>query len=67
MKTIVIEALSALQGGGQTYLLQLLQNIPRDWAGKFRVIVILPFKFADRFPSGSPMEMLTPRFRCLGF
>jgi glycosyltransferase involved in cell wall biosynthesis len=66
MKTIVVEALSALQGGGQTYLLQLLQNIPRDWAGKFRIIVILPFKFADRFPSRSPIEILTPKFPAHG-
>jgi len=66
MKTIVVEALSALQGGGQTYLRQLLQNIPSDWVGKFKVHIILPFEFADRFPSGSPIEVLTPRFPARG-
>lgn len=60
LKTIVVEALSALQGGGQTYLFQLFQNIPHEWAGKYRIIAILPFKFADRFSSGVPVEILTP-------
>lgn len=62
MKTIVVEALSALQGGGQTYLLHLFQNIPRDWGGKYRVVAILPFKFVDRLSSGLPIEILTPEF-----
>lgn len=66
LKTIVIEALSALQGGGQTYLHHLFQNIPRDWAGKYRIIAILPPGFADRFTERYPIEILTPGFPARG-
>lgn len=62
MKTIVIEALSALQGGGQTYLLHLFQNIPSDWAGKYRVVAVLPRQFVERLPIGLPLEVLAPEF-----
>lgn len=62
LKTIVIEALSALQGGGQTYLYHLFRNIPHDWAGKYRIIVILPFKFAGQFSSVNAVEILAPVF-----
>jgi len=51
-----------MQGGGQSYLLRLFQNVPRDWIGKYRVIAILPFKFADQLSSGFPIEILTPGF-----
>lgn len=62
MKTIVVEALSALQGGGQTYLLQLFQHIPGDWAGKYRIVAILPPRFAGRLPTGLHVEIRTPEF-----
>lgn len=62
MKTIVIEALSALQGGGQTYLFQLFRNIPREWAGKYRIVAILPREFVRRLQPGLPIEILTPQF-----
>jgi len=62
LKTIVVEALSALRGGGQTYLRQLFENIPHEWAGKYRVVAILPLKLADQLTSGLPIEVLTPEF-----
>lgn len=62
MKTIVVEAFSALQGGGQTYLYHLFRNIPDDWAGKYRIIAILSPKFADQFSSGHSVEILAPAF-----
>lgn len=66
LKTIVIEALSALQGGGQTYLLQLLQNIPRERTGKYRIVAILPSEFARRLQPSLPIEILTPQFPAHG-
>jgi glycosyltransferase involved in cell wall biosynthesis len=62
LKTIVVEAMSALQGGGQTYLLQLFQHIPGEWDGKYRIIAILPPGFSEKLPPGLPIEILTPEF-----
>lgn len=62
LKTIVVDGLPAAHGGGWTYLLQLLNNIPDDWAGKYRVVVILPSDFSDRFEPDAAVEILTPRF-----
>lgn len=41
-KTIFIDALSALQGGGQTYLINLFKFMPRTTAAECRVVVLLP-------------------------
>ncbi len=54
--------MSALQGGGQTYLLQLFQHIPGEWDGKYRIIAILPPGFSEKLPPDLPMEVLAPEF-----
>lgn len=41
-KTIFIDALSALQGGGQTYLINLFKFIPSGFLDECRVVVLLP-------------------------
>lgn len=41
-RTIFIDALSALQGGGQTYLLNLLKFMPPATTADCRVIVLVP-------------------------
>jgi len=66
LKTIVVEALSALQGGGQTYLLELFRNLPAHWSGKYRIVAILPSELASRFGNGLPIEFVTPRFAARG-
>lgn len=41
MKLIVINALSALRGGGQTYLFNIIENFPKDY---FKVLLIVNSK-----------------------
>lgn len=43
MKTIVVDGLSALQGGGQTYLLNLFRFFPAEFSRKVRVIALIPY------------------------
>ncbi|MGJ0428123.1 glycosyltransferase family 4 protein [Methylobacter sp.] len=46
MKTIVINALSALRGGGQTYLINLLNSLPK---GDFKVLLLVNSKNKQLF------------------
>lgn len=57
---IVVEALSALQGGGQTYLRNLFTHYdPR--AGE-RVVAIVPPQFRDFLGVNPAIELVTPSF-----
>jgi hypothetical protein len=57
---IVIEALSALQGGGQTYLGNLFEHYePQEGE---RVVAIRPGRFAGIFTINPAIEVLTPEF-----
>lgn len=62
MKTIVIEALSAVIGGGQTYLINLLENISTECQSSFRIIGILPRSLVNSLPCSSHYEIITPEF-----
>ena len=62
MKTIIIEALSALVGGGQTYLINLLENIPAQWNQHYKIIAIFPKCLKDHIPQSSVYEIITPPF-----
>lgn len=59
-KTIVIENLSALQGGGQTYLVNLLQHIPDGFLDKHRVVAIVPTTLSERLAGVPAIEFLSP-------
>lgn len=62
MKTILLEALSALEGGGQTYLLNLFKNIPDHWRGSFKIFVLVSPQFAGQIPHHSCLEVIAPSF-----
>lgn len=64
MKTIVIEALSALQGGGQTYLKNLFQFYP-DYSD-VRVIALVPARFRDELAVNPRIEFRAPKFASRG-
>jgi glycosyltransferase involved in cell wall biosynthesis len=59
-KTIVIENLSALQGGGQTYLVNLLRHIPDGFLDEYRVVAIVPATLSERLAAEPAVEFLTP-------
>jgi glycosyltransferase involved in cell wall biosynthesis len=74
--TIVVDGLSALQGGGQTYLINLFRFLPPRLLDTMRVIAVIPtdddvFRVNDRieyvhssFASGGLMRrMIWTRFR----
>lgn len=61
MKTIVIDALSALQGGAQTYLRNLLARVPETWRGRYRIVVFTSASFAEQIDSGLPIEIIVPK------
>jgi glycosyltransferase involved in cell wall biosynthesis len=59
MKTVVINALSALQGGGQTYLQNLISCLnPRD---NLKVFIITHGAHSSLF-AGANIEVLSPEF-----
>lgn len=58
---IVIENLSALQGGGQTYLVNLLRHVPADLPDRFRIVAIVPDSVAQQLAGIRGVETLTPR------
>ncbi len=62
MKTIVIEALSALEGGGQTYLLNLFNNIPDHWRDSFKIFVLVSPQFVEQIPEHPCLEVIAPTF-----
>ena len=59
-KTIVIENLSALQGGGQTYLLNLMRHIPDSLLNEVRIVAIIPQSLAPKLRIDSRVHVLTP-------
>ena len=58
-KVIVVNALSALWGGGQTYLFNLFAHLPED--PSLRIIVIAPPGLDKKFAQ-SGADIFTPRF-----
>jgi len=60
LKTIVIEALSALQGGGQTYLKNLFRFYPAY--PDARVVALVPERFRDELAINPLIEFQAPRF-----
>ena len=64
MKTIVIDGLSALRGGGQTYLqnLFLYYKPSKDW----RIIAVLPESFGSSLAVDSSIEVITSPFASKG-
>lgn len=68
MITIVINALSALQGGGQTYLINLLQQFEEKHSKQYedvKLVVIAP-KILDDLFSSSEIKVLRPDFPSKG-
>jgi glycosyltransferase involved in cell wall biosynthesis len=59
---LFIEAISALQGGGQTYLINLLENFPDDWNHRLRVIAIVPPALKDSIATSSNCKAVSPEF-----
>ncbi len=43
-------------------MLHLLQNIPGNWKGKYRVVAVVPRKLAEKLPPGLAVDVLTPGF-----
>ena len=62
LKTIFIEALSAVIGGGQTYITNLLQNIPGEWESSHRIVAVLPSSIKDSIHPSRNLEIVTPQF-----
>jgi len=60
-KTIVIDCLSALQGGGQTYLINLFRFLPNEFRDSVRVIAIIPCD-ADAIKINDQIEYIQPTF-----
>ena len=58
-KTIVVDAMAARQGGGQTYLHNLFKYVP-DAGHSVRVIAVVPP--VDVFRGGDRVEYITPSF-----
>ena len=57
--TIVIENLSARQGGGQTYLANLLRYLPADVIERYRIVAIAPEIALQKTFVTSPIEILS--------
>lgn len=60
VRTIVVDGLSALQGGGQTYLKNLFAHL--DNFDDLRVVAVLPTGFKDALAAHSRAEVIAPRF-----
>jgi len=58
-RTIFVDALSALQGGGQTYLVNLFKFMPPTVAADCRVIVLVPHGSRSVFAFGPGIEVLS--------
>lgn len=58
-KTIFIDALSALQGGGQTYLINLFKFVPLGLIEECRVIVLLPYGREHVFNANTDIEFVS--------
>ena len=58
-KTIVVDAMAARQGGGQTYLHNLFKYVP-DAGHSVRVIAVVPH--VDVFCGSDRVEYITPSF-----
>lgn len=65
-RQIVIDALSALQGGGQTYLINLFKFIPRDLLAECRIMVLLPHGSEPTFGFGSDIEVVSSAYASRG-
>ena len=65
LKTVLIEALSAVIGGGQTYLINLLENIPKEWKDSHRIVAILPRSIKESLGPSRDLEIITPQFNTL--
>lgn len=61
-KTIFIDALSALQGGGQTYLINLFKFMPPTILAECRVIVLLPYGSDDVFRVSPDIEVVSSAY-----
>ena len=61
-KTIFIDALSALQGGGQTYLINLFKFMPSTMLAECRVIVLLPYGSDDVFRVNPDIEVVSSAY-----
>jgi glycosyltransferase involved in cell wall biosynthesis len=60
-KTIVVDGLSALRGGGQTYLVNLFRYLPQRFSESLRVIAIIPTP-GDRFRVNDRLQYIQPSF-----
>lgn len=58
VKTILIDGLSALQGGGQTYLKNLFDHLPDD--ADFKVVALLPDGYQGVFGGNSAIRIVSP-------
>ncbi len=65
-KTIFIDALSALQGGGQTYLINLFKFMPPAIADECRVIALLPYGRDRVFSVNPDIEVITSAYASRG-
>lgn len=54
-RRIFINGMNALQGGGQTYLLNLLQELPPN----ADIFVLLPDALKEKFPAQAGLEVIT--------
>ena len=64
LKTIIIEALSALQGGGKTYLKNLFMYYKAY--PNTRVIAFVPAKFKEEFTTNNQIEIRVSEFASKG-
>jgi glycosyltransferase involved in cell wall biosynthesis len=65
-KTVFIDALSALQGGGQTYLINLFKFIPPSVKTDCRIVALLPHGSESIFQFGSDIEVVSFAFASRG-
>ena len=60
-RSIVIDGLSALQGGGQTYLINLFRFLPERFSESLRVIAVIP-ESGDMFKVNDQIEYVQSSF-----
>jgi glycosyltransferase involved in cell wall biosynthesis len=65
-KVIFVDALSALQGGGQTYLINLFKYIPPSIRTDCRIVALLPQGSGSTFNLGSDIEVVSSVFASRG-
>ena len=61
VSTIVVDGLSALQGGGQTYLINLFRYLPERFRDSLRVIAVIP-ESGDVFKVNDQIEYVQSSF-----